>query len=438
MHKTQIIDSLNIIASDLDRNGSYKLAEKIDNTIIKIALLSDEGAKVIIEPHPGKKDVRRNLGIPPDNIFESLQLKIEDLVGKLKSKKTTKKRTLTSSYINSIFEQYQQTGYVNSSFIDFLVKSASFSELVYRMIQNRPEQHETWKKLFEDIQLTVSKTLNYEVKKLDNNNIAGSWNKTQVYSALTSLSLLQDFLPTELISEIKAYKEFLDERNNLEQHIKTISEIGDPYEEDQTKAEEELKEYTMPPEEKVQKLIQSSTKGKNMNKRTIIASLNDIANELDNNGLYKEASTLTNVMKKLAQEMMPEDAEATFEPMTDVKDANTNERILTFVNRAMADHNAHRDGWITLRTLIKNDPILNRDKNTFLNSLKAAEKLFNSKLDMIGGEKGKFKDDSGSLGGRLGPNNILPYRDRSPKPGGLYSGEKPVKNQFSYNGGGLP
>ena len=37
-----------------------------------------------------------------------------------------------------------------------------------------------------------------------------------------------------------------------------------------------------------------------MNKRQIIASLNDIANELDNTGLYKEASSLTNVMKRLA------------------------------------------------------------------------------------------------------------------------------------------
>jgi hypothetical protein len=37
-----------------------------------------------------------------------------------------------------------------------------------------------------------------------------------------------------------------------------------------------------------------------MNKRQIIASLNKIANELDNAGLYTEASSLTNVMKKIA------------------------------------------------------------------------------------------------------------------------------------------
>lgn len=39
-----------------------------------------------------------------------------------------------------------------------------------------------------------------------------------------------------------------------------------------------------------------------MNKRTIIASLNKIANELDNNGLYTEANTVTKVMSKFAMD----------------------------------------------------------------------------------------------------------------------------------------
>lgn len=39
-----------------------------------------------------------------------------------------------------------------------------------------------------------------------------------------------------------------------------------------------------------------------MNKRQIVATLNNIANTLDNSGLYKEANTITNVMIKLADE----------------------------------------------------------------------------------------------------------------------------------------
>jgi hypothetical protein len=38
-----------------------------------------------------------------------------------------------------------------------------------------------------------------------------------------------------------------------------------------------------------------------MNKRQVISSLNNIAEELDNNGLYVEAKQVTNVMKKIAQ-----------------------------------------------------------------------------------------------------------------------------------------
>ena len=38
-----------------------------------------------------------------------------------------------------------------------------------------------------------------------------------------------------------------------------------------------------------------------MNKRQVISSLNKIAEELDNNGLYVEAKQISNVMKKIAQ-----------------------------------------------------------------------------------------------------------------------------------------
>ncbi len=39
-----------------------------------------------------------------------------------------------------------------------------------------------------------------------------------------------------------------------------------------------------------------------MNKRTIIASLNQIANELDKDGLFAEANTVTKVMSRLAMD----------------------------------------------------------------------------------------------------------------------------------------
>lgn len=38
-----------------------------------------------------------------------------------------------------------------------------------------------------------------------------------------------------------------------------------------------------------------------MNKRQVIAALNKVANELDNNGMFNEANEITNVMHKVAQ-----------------------------------------------------------------------------------------------------------------------------------------
>ena len=43
-------------------------------------------------------------------------------------------------------------------------------------------------------------------------------------------------------------------------------------------------------------------KEKEMNRRQILASLNKIANELDNTGLYKEATSITGVMKRIAMD----------------------------------------------------------------------------------------------------------------------------------------
>ena len=56
-----------------------------------------------------------------------------------------------------------------------------------------------------------------------------------------------------------------------------------------------------------------------MNKRQVIASLNKIANELDTNGLFAEATSLTKIMKKLALDRFRgnENFNEVFGPMDD-------------------------------------------------------------------------------------------------------------------------
>jgi hypothetical protein len=74
-----------------------------------------------------------------------------------------------------------------------------------------------------------------------------------------------------------------------------------------------------------------------MNKRIILSSLSNIANTLDNNGLYPEANTLTNVMKRIAEEdLAPEDPK----PAYDYKEERLYKEVLSdFGKEYVADRN---------------------------------------------------------------------------------------------------
>jgi hypothetical protein len=82
-----------------------------------------------------------------------------------------------------------------------------------------------------------------------------------------------------------------------------------------------------------------------MNKRQIVASLNNIANELDNNGLYQESSVITNVMNKLAQ--APSDFESDIQ-IKNEKDENKGRNVVRSISRMIMsllkdDENARKD-----------------------------------------------------------------------------------------------
>ena len=82
-----------------------------------------------------------------------------------------------------------------------------------------------------------------------------------------------------------------------------------------------------------------------MNKRQIVASLNNIANELDNNGLYQESSVITNVMNKIAQ--APSDLKGDFESKKEL-DVNKPRNVVRSISRMIMsllkdDENAKKD-----------------------------------------------------------------------------------------------
>ncbi len=82
-----------------------------------------------------------------------------------------------------------------------------------------------------------------------------------------------------------------------------------------------------------------------MNKRITLASLNNIANELDNNGLYQESSVITKVMNKLAQ--APSDFESDIQ-IKNEKDENKGRNVVRSISRMIMsllkdDENARKD-----------------------------------------------------------------------------------------------
>ena len=73
-----------------------------------------------------------------------------------------------------------------------------------------------------------------------------------------------------------------------------------------------------------------------MNKRQIISSLNNIANSLDNSGFNKEASSLTYLMKKLAQE---DETQANETPEYDYTKERLYHTLSDFGKKYVADRN---------------------------------------------------------------------------------------------------
>jgi hypothetical protein len=70
-----------------------------------------------------------------------------------------------------------------------------------------------------------------------------------------------------------------------------------------------------------------------MNKRQIIASLNNIANELDNGGLYRESNTVTSVMKRLAQETPSDFENPNSFDIKNEKDENKGRNIVKSISK---------------------------------------------------------------------------------------------------------
>jgi hypothetical protein len=82
-----------------------------------------------------------------------------------------------------------------------------------------------------------------------------------------------------------------------------------------------------------------------MNKRQIISSLNNIANSLDNSGLYKEANALSSVMKKVAQQQAQQQAYGQQNPQLNSQQMNL---LLDESERVRNELEHYRDKFMSL------------------------------------------------------------------------------------------
>lgn len=85
-----------------------------------------------------------------------------------------------------------------------------------------------------------------------------------------------------------------------------------------------------------------------MNKRQVISSLNNIAEELDNQGLYVEAKQISSVMKKIAQMEAQPDTRRNILKMLDGCD-------LTYILNDLRTGNPVKQEYIDAVMKVKND-----------------------------------------------------------------------------------
>jgi hypothetical protein len=115
-------------------------------------------------------------------------------------------------------------------------------------------------------------------------------------------------------------------------------------------------------------------------KRQIIAKINNIANELDRNGLYTEASTLTKVMQKLAmgefdEEMSMSEYDIDEDPQPDFPDPPGN-------NSNVAVRKSER-GFYLSATLSDNERTIYLGEKIGRESAGGFESRFESKMDAV-------------------------------------------------------
>ena len=300
MNDKRNIIALNKLAIELDQLVEYRLSEDIDN-LIRTAILWN-GPKLRFD-HPGVKDLRDNdlEKLPPQSALESAYQWITSQPGKtlprIKLPFMPSINWTPEKFFADIFRDYESTERISEDLINLLLLSPVFADLFhdYLYVQNEGNTRllEAAKKMLAEAEPLLVEKLNKEFKKskiyIDKRPL-----DTNLGKITSSLLKMSEILPREFLSQVQATKEWIEHQKQIESEMidaRYNTYEGKPYI-SRNKAHDELREYLKPAEEKVDQLIRNSN---------IINKICKIANTLDNSGYYKEANSLTNIMKRLAE-----------------------------------------------------------------------------------------------------------------------------------------
>ena len=301
MNDKRNIIALNKLAIELDQLGEYRLSEDIDN-LVKTAILWN-GPKLRFD-HPGVKDLRDNNleKLPPQNALESAYQWLTSQPGKtlprIKLPFLPSVNWTPEKFFADIFRDYESTERISEDLINLILVSPIFTDLFYNylFVQNEGNTRllEIAKKMLAEAEPLLIEKLEKEFRK-SNIYVSKRALDPNLGKITSSLLRMSEILPREFLSQVQATKEWIEHQTQVESEMldaRYNTYEGKPYM-SRNKAHDELRDYLKPAEEKVDQLMRNSH---------ILNRLNRIANTLDNSGYYKEASTLTKVMRRLAQE----------------------------------------------------------------------------------------------------------------------------------------
>lgn len=311
MNNIEIIHSLNKIALELDHNGSYRESEEIDK-LIRIAI---KGAPKLRRNHPAAKELRDNHleELPPQNILESIYQNLTSQPGKtlprIRLVSDQDIKWTPQKFFYDIQRDFRTNGRISEDFVNLLLQSSIFSFLLHHYLFVETDDSnlkDSFKQMMEKAEPYLIDKLEKEFRK--HKIIAGEGSRDiDFIDVLEKILKLGEILPLEFKSQVEATKEWVEYQR--QQEIQAIHNKYDTFRDDHRspeRARKELDEYLQYSSgepsaiERAQQKRQEETQ--TLRNSNMINKIYKIANTLDNSGYHKEATSLTNVMKRLAQD----------------------------------------------------------------------------------------------------------------------------------------